>query len=279
MTRKLLLPGFLFLLLAAAPAQNLTPDELVRRGNEAFARGDRDAADRLYSAAEERTADPGLVAFNRAAAAFEAGNFREAEGLYLRALADPAIPSERRAKALFNRGVCLLKAGGDAKVYRAAIACYEACLEESPSDAAFAADARHNLEVAKLLWNRERAKSRKPPTPSDGVAEENPAKPAKPEKSGNETGTSTQGDPAKPNGQATPTPGTEGSKTQEPHTTTQKVAGAGSLQVIVDSDAPQPLSEADTRAMLQRAEERLIKDRRATARLVAGPERANVRDW
>ena len=60
----LLVPFALFLL-AAAPAES--PEDLIRRANAAFLAGERDEADRLYAAAEERTADPGLVAFNRAA--------------------------------------------------------------------------------------------------------------------------------------------------------------------------------------------------------------------
>ncbi len=94
-------------LVAAAPPHSDTPEELIRRANDAFRSGDTDAADKLYAAAEERTADPGLVAFNRAAVLFERGAFREAEKHYDRVLDDAACPAERAAKAWYNRGTCL----------------------------------------------------------------------------------------------------------------------------------------------------------------------------
>ena len=61
-----LLPLAAVFLLAAAPLATETPDDLIRRANEALRAGDAETADQLYTTAEERTADPGLVAFNRA---------------------------------------------------------------------------------------------------------------------------------------------------------------------------------------------------------------------
>src|SRR5262249_45410188 len=52
-------------LLGAAPAAD--PDALLRAGHAAFARGDLAAAAALYEQAEQRTTDPGLVAFGLAA--------------------------------------------------------------------------------------------------------------------------------------------------------------------------------------------------------------------
>src|SRR5688572_15489442 len=103
-------------LVSAAPAD--PPDELVRRGNAAFRSGDPFAAVKLYAAAGERTDDPGLVAFNAAAALFDQGEYREAELHYLRALDDRAAPPDRRAKALYNRGVCLVKRATDLPALR-----------------------------------------------------------------------------------------------------------------------------------------------------------------
>ena len=56
-------------------------------------------------------------------------------------------------------------------------------------------------------------------------------------------------------------------------------AGAGNLPVLNDTDAPQPLSPADTRAHLAVVADRLARDRAANARLLSGPERPQVRDW
>ena len=100
------------LLAAAAPLPTDGPDDLIRQANAAFARGDVEAAEKLYAAAEERTADPGLVAFNKAAVLFGRGEFRFAEEHYTRVLEDKACPPGRAAKAWFNRGTCLLRRGG-----------------------------------------------------------------------------------------------------------------------------------------------------------------------
>src|SRR5436305_11179665 len=92
-----LFPVSCFLLAGAATPSGATPDEIIRQANAAFLRGDGDEADRLYAAAEERTADPGLVAFNRAAVLVAQEKFREAEVHYARVLDDAACPPERAA--------------------------------------------------------------------------------------------------------------------------------------------------------------------------------------
>src|SRR5262245_45857305 len=113
-----LLPSALLVLLAAAPLPTDSPDDLIRQANTAFARGDTEAAEKFYAAAEERTADPGLVAFNKAAVLFGKGEFRDAELHYSRVIEDRACPPDRAAKAWFNRGTCLLRRGGSVAVYR-----------------------------------------------------------------------------------------------------------------------------------------------------------------
>ena len=79
-------------------------------------------------------------------------------------------------------------------------------------------------------------------------------------------------------GSRSPAPGgtaQRGSPAPGPDTT----VGAGSLPVLNDADAVQPLTPAEARALLARAADRLARDRQANARLLAGPERPNVRDW
>ena len=150
------------LTVSASPGER-PPDELVRLGNLAYHSGDVSTAGRLYESAAVRTTDPGLVAFNTAAVRFADGDYRAAEVHYLQALSDPAIPPGRRAEAEYNRGVCLLRRGGSADVYRAAIAAFEAALAVPGADAGLAADARHNLELAKLLWADARRDVADPP--------------------------------------------------------------------------------------------------------------------
>src|SRR5438477_12953983 len=93
-----LIPVFLILLAAAAPVSD-SPNDLIRRANAAFLKGDGAAADALYAAAVERTGDPGLVAFNQAAVLFQKGEFYAAEVHYSRTLEDRACPPDRAARA------------------------------------------------------------------------------------------------------------------------------------------------------------------------------------
>jgi hypothetical protein len=175
------LPLFLFplagFLLAAAPPAETPPDDLIRQANAAFEAGDDDAADRLYSLAEERTADPGLVAFNRAAVLGRAAplgqpeKFRKAEVLYARVLKDAACPPERAARANYNRGTCLLHLGGASKVYGDAIKYLTRCYDSPAADAGLKADARNNIKLAKLLWKKaydeEKKAGKNPEKPND----------------------------------------------------------------------------------------------------------------
>jgi tetratricopeptide (TPR) repeat protein len=262
------------LAVAADPPDPRPPEELIRLGNEAYLRGDLAAAERHYAAAAERTTDPGLVAFNRAAVAAQLGEFREAELEYLRVLDDRAAPPDRRAKAQYNRGACLLARGGPASVYRSAIACFEQSLDLFPADDPLAADARHNLELAKLLWAKALAAEKTRPKPND-LPPDVPDPP--PEGTGRDPGT----DPDGPGGQSGLRPELVPGRPPggRPRETNQQTPGAGNLPVVLDADRPQPLTPEDTRAILQRVAERLEKDRRANARLLTGPERPDVRDW
>ena len=75
------------ILAGAAPAGD-DPDVLLRRANAAFAAGDVDTAESLYTDAEERTGDPGLIAFNKAAVLFARHDYYGAEVHYARTLDD-----------------------------------------------------------------------------------------------------------------------------------------------------------------------------------------------
>ncbi len=248
----------------------------VRDGNAAARAGAPDA-ERHFDAAAERTDDPGLVAFNRAALQFGRGEFREAELNYLRCLDDRAIPAARCRQALYNRGVCLLRRDGDVGVLRAAIASFEDCLAEPGLEKELAESARLNLELAKVLWNRERARQKDPPTPN----EPNPEEPRPAPKSMTEPGTEGPGETSpKSNGTTGQSGTTTQSKTGQPPPGTDAPApGAGTLPVVKDEGPTQRLSPRDTDALLDRAAARLKAARRQNELLRAGPERPNVRDW
>ena len=97
--------------LSAAPPA----DDALRRGNEAFARKDYAEAVRAYAAAEERIADPGQVAFNKATALYHLGQYREAEALLRSAVArhESAQPVDvyNLRRSLGQLGDLLLRTG------------------------------------------------------------------------------------------------------------------------------------------------------------------------
>jgi tetratricopeptide (TPR) repeat protein len=263
-------------LVSAAPA----PDDLVRRGNTALRTGDTAGATKLYVAAEEHTADPGLVAFNRAAALFEQGEYREAEVHYLRALDDKAAPADRRAKALYNRGVCLVKRATDLPALRAAVSCFEQALDSDALDEPLRADARYNLELAKLLWADARAKQGAKDTPNQLPPEEQSETkpPAAAGEDGREPGRETEGPGTRPGLQPQALANAQAGG-QAPQAIDRTAPGRGTLPVLVDGPQSQKLSPEDVRAHLAKVAERLDRDRRANARLLAGPERPHVPDY
>lgn len=272
-------------LAAAAPPVRDTAEDAIRRANAAFLAGDRPEADRLYVLAEGLTADPGLVAFNRAAVLFQQGDFREAEVHYARTLDDAACPPERAARAWYNRGTCLLRRGGPASVYRSAIACLERCVDAPAADEPVRADARHNLEVAKALWNEARKadakeKPNNPPPPEDPRSDPEPQpQPKEPEP---ETNPGTGDTGGKKTGEAPkvgPQP-TDPARPKDADPNAAPVQGAPSAAPqLQNEDAVQQLSPDDTRAHLRRIAERLDKDRRDLRRTLSPPIRPGVRDW
>jgi tetratricopeptide (TPR) repeat protein len=277
-------PCALFVLGAAAPPPTDSPDELIRRANEAFRAGDAEAADKLYAAAEERTADPGLVAFNRAAILFERGLFREAEKHYDRVLDDAVCPADRAAKAWYNRGTCLLRRGGSMSVYRSAIACFEHTLDSAAADEPLKADARYNLELAKLLWNEERKKAAKPEeeSPNKKLPPEEDKQPRpEPDKLG---GPDQQGGTDQQSG-TTPKTGTQQQQvpqsngSEKPTPTSQQTAGNNAnLQVPEDKDDVQKLSPEEARAYMKETSKRRKRELHALLETLYGPDRPGVQD-
>lgn len=264
--------GLLLALFATGTAAEPSLERL-RLGIVAARAGSPDAG-RHFDAAEAIADDPGLIAFNRAAQLFARDDYREAELYYLRCLEDREIPAERRRNALYNRGVCLVLRG-EARLFRAAIRCFEDCLAASPNDDTLANNARQNLELAKMLWNRERARQKEPPTPNEPNLEERPM--TKPMFDPGETdpGDSTaKSNSAAEGNSIEPKPGEAAAKGTE-----QPRPGAGTLPVPKDESEVQRLSPDDTKSLLEKTAARLKAARRQNELLRAGPERPNVRDW
>jgi hypothetical protein len=268
------LSGFV---LAASPPAEMSPDDLIRQANAAFEAGDDDAADRLYALAEERTADPGLVAFNRAAVLGRAAplgrpeKFREAAVLHSRVLKDDACPPERAARANYNRGTCLLHLGGASAVYLESIKYLARCYDSPAADAGLKADARNNLKLAKLLWKKaydeEKKAGKTPEKPNDNPPPE--------ERNDN---TQRTGDTEQHPGATDPGSGTTGQPVTRPmvqpngattanagQTTTQAPTAGANPDVSKSQNFPeaQPRTPEATRKFLQDTAIRLQNDRHA----------------
>lgn len=270
------------LVAAAPPAQLESPDEFVRRANEAFRADDKDTADELYAAAEERTRDPGLVAFNRAAILFERGEFREAEKHYDRVLDDAACPADRAAKAWYNRGTCLLNRGGSMSVFRSAIACFEHTLDSAAADEPLKADARHNLQLAKLRWveeaKKEKEKKNDPPSPNNETPqEENPRK-QEPEM---QPGGADANQANEKNGGSKLGPQAMQKKENAVPTSADQNTAANNpnLQPLIDNQQVQQLSPDEARAILKETSKRRKRELHSLLESLSGPPRADVRDW
>jgi len=271
---------FVWLAMAAvAAAPVLRPDDLVRQGNAAFARGDFAGAVELYARAEERTLDPGLVAFNEAAALYQLGRYRDAE-LHLRRCQEDAGGS-RHARVLYNLGNCLVQQarGRNSQRLRQAIRNYEQCLELEDIEPELAADARHNLEVARLLLQQ--AKSSRD-NQSDSSEEQGGATP-QPEDQRNDVkpggdqamttlpnGTDKAGQAVNQAGERNPAP----SKTGQP-----PPPGKGNLPPIPDEDELTEMSPEDAALHLKQAAARIVQDSRAYRERAVPAPPANVLDW
>jgi tetratricopeptide (TPR) repeat protein len=279
----LLLPGTV-LLLAAAPPERDTPEELVRRANVAFRAGDKDTADQLYAAAEERTGDPGLVAFNRATILFERGAYREAELHYERVLRDAACPAERAAKAWYNRGTCLLRRGGSWEVYRSAIACFEHTLDSPVADEPLKADTRFNLEIAKLRAIEEHKKEENKdksyndtPPPEEQQPDKRPNTVDQEPGTTPDTGTNAKTNTKQKNPDTTTKQTTNNTQTKDNGNNT--AGNNTNIEVVQDTDQVQQLSEKDARLNLQETAKRIKREQQSLLRSLYGADRVGVRDW
>jgi tetratricopeptide (TPR) repeat protein len=250
--------------------------ELVRQGNLAFAREDYDSAVRLYEQAEVLTTDPGLVAFNKAAALYRLGEYRQAEQHFRRCLEDAS--GLRRARSLYNLGNSLVKRARtyDVEVLREAVGCYEACLSEGQADSDLVVDARDNLKFAReALAQAEVARKNNPDQ------KENPDKdPNDPRHQRNPSSRSDGNDAEPARGAGQDQMGDQrGIPGQRPIPAGQQPRpGAGNVPVLREGDSP-PLSPQDTEALLKHVEDRIRREHRQRQRSPVPPSPRNLKDW
>jgi tetratricopeptide (TPR) repeat protein len=272
-TRRPLLAVAVAALLVAGAGSQDDPVDLVRQGNAAYARGDLGLAVDLYTRAEGRTNDPGLVAVNKAEALYHLGNVRGAEVLYRCALTDADRP--RRLHARLGLANSLVRQARDAASLREAAGLYEACLAEGGLEPDAATDVRHNLELAKLLW---RQLLRRPDAPSGEPTAGNDPKSDPPDPTGarpDGPGIGGQGVPD-PRGDRLPVPASQG----QPQRTEQAPSpGSGNLPPVPDAADLVPLSSDDAAAHLREASARIAQERQAHRRAAGRVSPAGVKDW
>lgn len=280
--RKLLVILLFGLKLAKGPA----PEQLLQEGHQAQARGDYERAAALYEQAEVYSTDPAEAAFYLAGAKYRLAVKREspspelleAEQWY-RCCLDPADP--HRPRALCGLGNCLLhKAGShDEASLRAALACYDQCLQSAGDDAALAADACYNREKARLLLLQL-------PPPINGPTSEKPPgndfNPYLPRFDNHQAmpmpaGASDEEVDADPNGSPgddNPDDAASASKSPEP-----PPPGKGNLPPIPDEVEAPPLSPYEADEHLQLAAKKVLQERQSHHRRGEEPSAAGVKDW
>jgi Ca-activated chloride channel family protein len=269
----------LLLIALALVSATPPPDDWLRRGNDALARGQFDAALADFAQAAERTTDPGQVAFNQGVALFQLGRYREAELHFRRSLNDAA--GERRPRGLYNLGCALLQEsrGRRASQLRQAVGCFEQALDAVAVGDALADDLRHNLELAKRLLAQVRATSPNAEDPPDNPLDRPPLPPPGglddrgPSPLGRD-----QAAMASPDGQ--PRPAGQADGQGNPQATDQKPPpGKGNLPPLPDEDTLTPLTPEDTRAYLDRAAERIAQERRTQLQRFAPSPSTKFPEW
>jgi tetratricopeptide (TPR) repeat protein len=250
------------------------PIDLLRSGNAAYSGGDFRAAVGLFERAEDRIHDPGLVAFNKAAALYRLGEYRQAELHYRRCLED--AEGSRSAAALYGLGNCLVtqSRGENRTLLVDAISFYERLLQQTGTDEPLASDARHNLELAKLLLAGARD-SRTRQEPSASIeADQNES----PNRSGGRSGRESEADEqAGVVGQQQM--GAREERQGQRLSQHLPQPGKGNLPSIPDGTDKGGFSADDAREYLKEAADRIASERREHRRQTAPRVPANVKDW
>jgi Ca-activated chloride channel family protein len=267
-TKAAALVMILTALLSISAADPPSADSFLRQGNEAFARQEYENALKFYEQAESLTTDPGLISFNKAAAHYRLGQHREAIECYRRCLEDDQAPVERRARGHFDLGNALLQYAGDnAQTLAEAVSAYRACLHQPTLSASLRADARHNLEIAQMLWLKARGK-----LPEDKKTDPNkPPYPPENEDKKDDDGAYVAVNPSK-----------DGQKREVDNLPNapkpKQMRSQGMSKHLADEEQVHPVSPEDTLATLADHARRIAEARRRM-RNPNGPAELTTKDW
>lgn len=277
--------GLSALLTAAAPPAS-DPEELLRRGGAAFARGDFDEAAACFQQAELRATDPGRVALDLATTRYQqalqargaarATLFQEAADLF-RCCAEPGDP--RQALALFGLANCLLgKAEGrDPVAVQEAVRALEDCLKVADGGP-LAADARYNLELARLqAWQVHVAANDPSGKPPPGQDQD--SSPPLPDRQTPSPGSDEKGT-GRPDPRGTPVPIKPSPGQMPTGSDADRPPGQGNLPPVPDEAEAMPLPPRDAAEHLDRAAQRILEERQAHRRQKASRmPTPGVPDW
>lgn len=274
------------LLLGFRSPQETRPEQLLQAGHQARARGDYEKAAALYEQAERYSTNPAEAAFYLAGAKYHLAvktegpspELLEAEQGYRCCL---ELLDPRRPRALCGLGNCLLHKAGtrEEASLRAALACYDLCLQSAGDDSALISDARYNREKARLLLLQF-------PLPADGPSSDRPPRDdgnAPPPPSENHqvlptaasnSGTESQIDPKMQPGSIKPNESTAPTKSHAPPS-----PGKGNLPPIPDEVEAPPLTPHQAAEHLQLAARKVLQERQSHHRRSEEPLEAGVKDW
>jgi tetratricopeptide (TPR) repeat protein len=275
MKRLFLLIGLSpLVILVASAAPVMDPVELLRLGNAAYTRKDYAGAVELYNKAEIRATDPGLVAFNKAAAFYHLGNFRAAELLYRASLSD--AEGLRRFHLVYGLANCLVQqaADRDAKGLKEAIDLFEQCISQGDSD--LAGDARHNLELAKMLLLR--AQTRHVKDPEDQDPDHGPQSDP-PDKNGPKLDGTPDPGPGMPKNGGEELPKQPNSSHQAQAAKEPPAPGKGNLPPIPDTQDPVAMTPEDAAAHLNQATSRILQERQKHKHMGLKKPTPGAKDW
>ena len=173
-------------------------------------------------------------------------------------------------------------------VYRSAAACFEHTLNSAAADEPLKADARHNLELAKLLWMEEarKAKPDQPPSPNNKIRrrrrEPAAARRIRIERTARTKTPAPNPRTALPHRDPARNHSRSRSRTAgaSRNPADQNVAGNNrNLQVIEDKDEVQKLNPDEARAYMKETSKRRKRELHALLETLYGPDRPGVRDW
>jgi Ca-activated chloride channel family protein len=261
-------------LVSAGPAKQSM--DLVHEGNAAFERGDYAVALDFFSAAEMRAADPGLVAFNKAAALYRLGRYREAELAYLCCREDAS--GDRLVRVLYDLANAVVQQAQDRDARRLAeaIRYYEDCLHAGGPDFELADNVRFNLQLARALMAR--AKAAREQSGSDNPNTSDPFNPRDQQNDGR-PGADVLPGSLDSRGMERAVAGRSGDPLRDPTSSGQPPPGVGNLPVLPDQDDLAPLSSQDTLAYLDQVMARVNRERKEHKRHSASPVPHAEKDW